>query len=358
VIRPAVLPPSAGPLPAARARAIAGALVRWFRRGHRDLPWRRSRDPYAVWISEVRLQQTRVGVVVPYYERFLARFPDVATLAAAPLDDVLTGWAGLGYYRRARQLHAAAGAIVRDHAGRLPAGEEELLALPGIGRYTAGAIRSIAYGERASLVDGNVARVLSRLFALPGGPGDGAWEKRLWALATALVPAADPSAFNQGLMELGATVCTPRSPRCGACPLARSCEARAQGRPETFPRAKARAKVVRVERWAWVCARQPDGAILMRRREDDEHNAGQWEVPLSAPDAAGPPDGARHLGAIRHGILARDSRVEAWALPAATARRAAAGAFAGARWCPRGELGRRPVTTITRKVLALLEVRR
>ncbi len=212
--------------------------MRWFRAGHRDLPWRRTREPYRVWVSEIMLQQTRVEVVVPYYERFVARFPTPHALADAPLDDVLAAWSGLGYYRRARQLHAAAALVVREHAGDLPADDEALRALPGIGRYTAGAIRSIAFGHAAPIVDGNVARVLSRLFALAGGPGDAAWEKRLWTLAAALVPAADPSAFNQGLMELGATVCTPRAPRCDACPLARFCKAHAAGREEAFPPAK------------------------------------------------------------------------------------------------------------------------
>ncbi len=333
------------------ARAIAGALVRWFRRGHRDLPWRRTRDPYAVWVSEIMLQQTRVEVVVPYYERFLARFPAVDTLATAPLDEVLAQWAGLGYYRRARQLHAAAGSIVRDHAGRLPEPEDALRGLPGIGRYTAGAIRSIAFGLPAPIVDGNVARVLSRLFALAGGPGEAAWEKRLWGLATALVPAADPSAFNQGLMELGATVCTPRAPRCDACPLARFCQARGHGRPEAYPPPKARARVERVERWALVSTRRSDGALWLCRRADDGPNAGQWEFPLVAPRAAGPPAGARILGAIRHGILARDYRIRAYAVPAATARQAAR---AGA-WVERGALAGRHITTVTRKILALME---
>lgn len=348
-MRRATTPPAPAERPE-RARAIAGALVRWFRRGHRDLPWRRTQDPWAVWVSEVMLQQTRVDVVVPYYERFLARFPAVGALATAPLDDVLAGWAGLGYYRRARQLHAAAGSVVRDHAGRVPSDEEALRALPGIGRYTAGAIRSIAFGARAPIVDGNVARVLSRLFALPGGPGDAAWERRLWSLATALVPAADPSSFNQGLMELGATVCTPRAPRCDTCPLARFCRARALGRPEAFPPPKPRPRVERVERWALVGTRSRDGALWLRRRDDDEHNAGQWEFPLVAPAADGPPGGARILGAIRHGILARDYRIRAYAVPAAAARRAAAGA-----WVEPGRLDGRVVTTVTRKILALLE---
>jgi A/G-specific adenine glycosylase len=245
---------SAPAAPPAHARALSGALVRWVRRDHRDLPWRLGRDPYAIWVSEIMLQQTRVEVVVPYYERFLERFPDVEALAAAPLDDVLRAWAGLGYYRRARQLHAAAAIVARDHHGRLPADEAALRALPGIGRYTAGAIRSIAFGEPAPIVDGNVARVLSRLFALPGGPGDSVWERRLWTLAGQLVPATDPSAFNQGLMELGATVCTPRSPRCAACPLARHCRALAEGRPEAYPPPRPRPKLVSVARPAWCSA--------------------------------------------------------------------------------------------------------
>ena len=298
------------------------------------------------------LQQTRVEVVVPYFERFLERFPSVEALADAPLDDVLTRWAGLGYYRRARQLHAAAGSIAREHAGRLPDDEDALRALPGVGRYTAGAIRSIAYGLPAPIVDGNVARVLSRLFALPGGPGEAAWEKRLWALAAALVPRADPSSFNQGLMELGAVVCVPRAPRCEVCPLQHFCQAFSLGRPEAFPPPRARARVERVELWALVCARR-DGALLLRRRAEDEPNAGQWEFPLVAPSAKGPPAGARLLGSVRHGILARDYRIRAYAVSALAVRRTRA--FTGARWWPRTALTTRPVTTVTRKILALKE---
>jgi A/G-specific adenine glycosylase len=333
--------------------AIARALVRWFRRAHRDLPWRRTRDPYAVWVSEIMLQQTRVDVVVPYFERFLARFPAVGALAEAPLDDVLAQWAGLGYYRRARQLHAAAGAIVREHAGAVPADEPALRALPGIGRYTAGAIRSIAFGEPAPIVDGNVARVLSRLFALKGGPGDAAWEKRLWELAASLVPASDPSAFNQGLMELGATVCTPRAPRCPACPLARHCRAHALGRPETFPPPRPRPPVERVDLWALVARRARDEALWLAQKPAGEPNAGQWEFPLVEPSPSGPPDGARVLGAIRHAILARDYRIRAWAVSAAEARRRAS---SGA-WIAPGRPGARAITTVTRKILAVMEPR-
>jgi A/G-specific adenine glycosylase len=279
----------------------------------------------------------------------------VEALAAAPLDDVLRAWAGLGYYRRARQLHAAAAIVARDHHGRLPADEAALRALPGIGRYTAGAIRSIAFGEPAPIVDDNVARVLSRLFALPGGPGDSVWERRLWTLAGQLVPASDPSAFNQGLMELGATVCTPRSPRCAACPLARHCRALAEGRPEAYPPPRPRPKLVRVARWAFVCARAKDGALYLARLGEDEPNAGQWEFPLLTPGPEGPPPGARSLGTIRHGILARDYRIEAYALPLATARRASPAPWAAGAWVTRDGLATRPITTVTRKILSLLE---
>jgi A/G-specific adenine glycosylase len=336
---------------ATKSATVSRALVRWFRRAHRDLPWRRTRDPYAIWLSEIMLQQTRVEAVVPHYERFLARFPTVHALALAPADDVLHAWSGLGYYRRARQLHAAAAVVVREHAGALPDADEALRALPGIGRYTAGAIRSIAFGEPAPIVDGNVARVLSRVYALPGGPGDARWAARLWKLAAALVPAKDPSSFNQGLMELGATVCTPRAPRCSACPLAAQCAAHARGREEAFPRSKKRPAARRVTLWAIVRVRTRDGAVLMRRRAVDEVNAGQWEVPLRAPGMAATPRGARALGRVRHGILQTNYAVEAFV----AAGRGAAGAKAGQRWITPKERAALPVTTLTRKLLKLLD---
>lgn len=291
------------------------------------------------------LQQTRVDVVVPYYNRFVLRFATVHALADARLDDVLHAWSGLGYYRRARQLHAAAEQVVRDHGGMLPADEAALRALPGIGRYTAGAIRSIAFGQAAPIVDGNVARVLSRLFALEGGPGEAAWEKRLWTLAAQLVPASDPSAFNQGLMELGATVCLPRAPRCNECPLAGFCKAHALGREEKFPPAKQRAPSERIERWALVTIRPSDGAVLLRRRSKDEHNAEQWEVPVIEPQSD-VPTGARESGTITHSILLRRYRIRV---------------FIGEDHTPRPEYefiapGRGKalaLTTITRKALAI-----
>jgi len=327
-----------------RGRALAGALVRWFRASNRDLPWRRTRDPYAIWVSEIMLQQTRVEAVVPYYDRFVQRFPTVHALADAPLDDVLHAWSGLGYYRRARQLHAAAAAVVRDHAGALPSDDDALRALPGIGRYTAGAIRSIAFGHAAPIVDGNVARVLSRLFALKGGPGETSWEKRLWTLAAQLVPAADPSAFNQGLMELGATVCLPRAPRCDACPLAKFCKAFALGRSESFPPPKPRAKALRVNLTAVVRTRA--GAILMRQRGADEHNAGMWEVALRDPE---PVDADKAVATIRHAILSSDYRI------AVVPRRVVAGkAPRGQCWVGPEERKRLALTTITKKVLKAL----
>jgi A/G-specific adenine glycosylase len=332
--------------------AVSRALVRWFTRAHRDLPWRRTRDPYAIWVSEIMLQQTRVEAVVPHYERFLARFPSVHALAGAPADDVLHAWSGLGYYRRARQLHAAAAVVVREHAGLLPMDETALLALPGIGRYTAGAIRSIAFGKPAPIVDGNVARVLSRLYALRGAPGEATRERRLWELATALVPAGHASEFNQGLMELGATVCVPRAPRCDACPLAALCVAHARGREEAFPPPRLRAAPTRVTRWAVARVRAKDGAVLMRKRGAAEVNAGQWEVPLTAPTAR-PPRGALRVGGVRHGILKTAYAVEAYLVRVAGSTQARAPR--GQRWIAATDRATLPLTTLTRKLLALLD---
>jgi A/G-specific adenine glycosylase len=200
-------------------KRLRAALLAWFDRNRRELPWRRTRDPYAIWLSEVMLQQTQVATVIPYWERFLARFPTVTALAEAPLDEVLSLWSGLGYYSRARNLHRAANEVVARHGGALPASHAALLALPGFGRYTAGAVASIAFGLPEPLVDGNVARVFSRACAIEGAPGDREREKKLWAEAARWVQGERPGELNQALMELGATVCTARSPRCGLCPL-------------------------------------------------------------------------------------------------------------------------------------------
>ncbi len=284
------------------AKGIRASLARWFSKARRELPWRRSpADPYAVWLSEIMLQQTTVAAVVPYFERFLARFPTVEALAAAPLDDVLRSWAGLGYYRRARHLHAAAKLLARDG---FPRTVEGLLELPGVGPYTAGAIASIAFDEPAPLVDGNVARVLSRLFRVPGDPRTGAAKKTLWQLAGELVPSRGASVHNQALMELGALVCSPTSPSCAECPLAAACAARAAGDvtrfPELAPRAKPKA---RRDLALAVVAR---ARVLVAKRRADEVWGGLWELPrvtLLADESDA--DAVRRLGRELLGCAAR-----------------------------------------------------
>ena len=198
---------------------VRGALLGWYRRHKRDLPWRRTRDPYAIWLSETMLQQTRVETVIPYYERFLARFPSVQALAEAAPDEVSKLWSGLGYYSRARNLHAAARKVVDGYGGELPSDVAALQELPGIGRYTAGAVASIAFDRAAPIVDGNVARVLARLLDLRDDVSAPATQQRLWAEAEALARGPKPGDLNQSLMELGALICTPRAPKCLLCPL-------------------------------------------------------------------------------------------------------------------------------------------
>ncbi|HEY8426965.1 MAG TPA: A/G-specific adenine glycosylase [Sandaracinaceae bacterium] len=245
---------------------MRGALLDWYDANKRDLPWRRTRDPYAVWVSEIMLQQTRVETVVPYYERFLARFPTAAALAAASEDEVLASWSGLGYYRRARLLHAGVREVVERYGGEVPRDAEARRSLPGVGRYTAGAIGSICFDREEPVVDGNVARVLSRAFAIEHPLGTSASERALWEHAGALVRGPRPGDLNQALMELGARVCTPLSPRCGECPIARECAARAQGRTAELPVPKPRKPPVRVE-VAAVVATRADGSVALVRSE-------------------------------------------------------------------------------------------
>jgi A/G-specific adenine glycosylase len=262
--------------------ALVAPLVQWYGKARRDLPWRRTTDPYAIWLSETMLQQTRVETVLPYYERFLSRMPSVASLAEATEDEVLNLWSGLGYYRRARMLHAAARRVAREHGGRLPSTVEQLRELEGVGPYTAGAVASIAFGRRAPLVDGNVARVLARLFAVREdikGPG----AARVWDIAGKLVEGnpGHPGDWNQALMELGATVCTPQ-PRCEACPVAGACRARAAGIERELPVVSPKRAPVPVRRVALVLA-SPD-AVLLARRKRDALFGGLWEPPgIDAP---------------------------------------------------------------------------
>jgi A/G-specific adenine glycosylase len=258
-------------------RALRRSLLRWYRANRRDLPWRRTRDPYAIWVSELMLQQTRVETVIPYYARFLERFPDVATLAEAPLDDVLSLWAGLGYYSRARNLHRAAQTLVRERGGRLPDDAEALRSLPGIGRYTAGAVASIAFDRPEPVVDGNVVRVLTRLHGIADDVRQPRVDRRLWELAGELVKGAGPGDLNQALMELGARVCTPRAPRCLACPWVGECRAHREGNAEALPVRPAKARPRAVHAVAGVVER--DGRWLVVQRPPQGLLGGLWELP-------------------------------------------------------------------------------
>ena len=260
--------------PTGRAR---GALLRWYRRARRDLPWRHTSDPYRVWISEAMLQQTRVETVIPYYHRFLDRFPDVAALAGAELDDVLGAWQGLGYYSRARNLKRAAEHVVECCGGELPDTADALRELPGVGRYTAGAVASIAFDRPEPIVDGNVARVLSRFHGLTEDPKSRAGQKRLWEEAERLVRGRSPGDLNQALMELGATVCTPRSPECPRCPVRADCVALRGGDPEALPAGGKRPKVRDITAVAALVERR--GRVLAVRRPETGLLGGLWDLP-------------------------------------------------------------------------------
>jgi A/G-specific adenine glycosylase len=259
---------------------IARLVIAHFRAHKRDMPWRQTRDPYAIWVSEIMLQQTRVAAVIPYYQRWMKRFPTVRALAEAPLDDVLAAWSGLGYYSRARNLHRGAQHVIAHLGGALPRSIKELRAIPGIGAYTAGAVASIAFDMPEPLVDGNVARVLARLHALEGDIKSSATTRTLWKLAAELVPERAPGDFNQGLMELGATVCTPARPGCPVCPLRDPCRARAAGRelelPRTAARKPARSLPLIDARALWITHKDQ---VLLARRAPQGLYGGLWELP-------------------------------------------------------------------------------
>ena len=257
--------------------AIRRALLAWFTKNARDLPWRRTKAPYRVWVSEIMLQQTRVEAVTPYYQRFLKAFPSARALADAHEDKVLKLWEGLGYYTRARNLHRAAKILVQERRGRFPRTAEEWLELPGIGRYTAGAIASIAFGERAPVLDGNVKRVLSRLFRVEAPIGSADAERLFWALAEALVPPKRPGDFNQSMMELGARICLPKRPRCDECAVARHCEALASGRQSELPRRREKKAARRHDIVVGVIER--NGRYLLGKRPAHGLLAGLWEFP-------------------------------------------------------------------------------
>jgi A/G-specific adenine glycosylase len=324
-------------------------LLAWYARNRRDLPWRRSADPYAIWVSEIMLQQTRVAVVVERYQAFLLRFPSLVSLALGTEEDVLALWSGLGYYRRARMLHKAARFVADSHGGNLPATAAELRTLPGIGAYTAAAIASIAYGEPVAVVDGNVERVLCRLEGWEaGGKGAAALRQKIEAMAARLLDSGQPGDFNQSMMELGATVCLPRNPQCLVCPLASHCKTRGEHR--TAPRAKmtscevAYALAVRTLRHADKRSRE----VLLEKRPDTlTVMPGLWELPaLKEKDV---PDEELRV-TVRHAIMQVNYYVrirtvfedDAEALTVAGAER---------RWVPLGEAAGMALTGLARKVL-------
>jgi len=257
--------------------AIRPALLKWYARRRRDFPWRRTRDPYRVWASEIMLKQTRVETVEPYFRRFVRRFPSVRALAQAAPDAVMKAWEGLGYYARARNFPPAAKTVCSDSGGRLPQSPQELMRLPGIGRSTAGAISSIAFNYAAPVLDGNVARVLCRLFRVRRNPKESVTRSRLWLIAGRLLPPNRAGDFNQALMDLGATVCVPRNPRCALCPLRNLCLARAHGEQERLP--------VKAKRTATSCHEAAVGVVwrggrlLIDRRKPDGLLGGLWEFP-------------------------------------------------------------------------------
>jgi len=294
--------------------SFAARLIRWQRqRGRHDLPWQNTRDAYRIWLSEIMLQQTQVATVIPYYQRFLERFPDVQTLAAAPVDAVLEHWAGLGYYARARNLHRCAQAVVEEHGGVFPQDPQQLASLPGIGRSTAAAIAAFAFGARAAILDGNVKRVLARCFGIEGFPGSAAVEKEMWRLAESLLPAAQIEAqigaYTQGIMDLGATLCGRANPACGDCPMAGICVARRDGRQAELPVAKPGKPLPRREVSMLVLT---DGChVLLERRPPAGIWGGLLALPEGSEKSAGSEKGADSFAA-RHGCRL----VEARELPA------------------------------------------
>jgi A/G-specific adenine glycosylase len=343
-------------------------LLGWFRQFQRDLPWRTARGAYRVWVSEIMLQQTRVAAVIPYYQRFLERFPDVYALAEAPEAELLRLWSGLGYYRRARHLQRAARQIVAQHKGEFPRKLPDALALPGIGAYTAAAILSIAYGAPLAVLDGNVARVLARLFAMDGDLRQGPRWRALEEQAAALLDRREPGNWNQAMMELGATLCTPRSPQCLLCPVATFCEARRLGIVEVLPEKRKKREAVRVTLAAAVFVDRKGKTLLLAppqksadRRPADHLPAlvsGMWHFPtivvvenpelelLESLHTQGvAPLELVALPLVRHAVTYRDIRIVPFGVPCAKLPR-----FPRAKPLPLGDLSALPISNLTRKV--------
>ncbi len=319
--------------------AFRRALLRWYDQHRRDLPWRKTRDPYRIWLSEIMLQQTRVAAVLDHYRIFLKRFPNVQALAAATEDAVLAAWSGLGYYRRARSLHQCAKELVRKHRGRFPQTGEALQTLPGIGRYTAAAIASIAFAEPVAVVDGNVERVLQRLTAI------NLTAPQTWQHAQALLASSRPGDFNQAMMELGATVCLPRQPRCPACPLRKWCvaangtitmESRAPSPGRTLPRNQTR----RIWKEIRCVLYQRNGQVrLVQRPKESPLMPGMWELPQMPPKRSRTPVSVPWR-TFRHSITVTDYTVHVHKTP-----------VAAGKWVPVASISHFPITGMTRKIL-------
>jgi A/G-specific adenine glycosylase len=352
------------PLPS--VASLRARLLAWYERGHRDLPWRRVRDSWPIWVSEIMLQQTRVETVLPYYDRFLARFRDARALAGAQLADVLAHWSGLGYYRRARHLHEAAAQVVREHDGEFPREVDAARKLPGIGRSTAGAIVSIAYGVRAPVLDGNVKRVLARLFALRGDPDAKPLEERLWELAHSLVDCERPGDVNQVLMELGATVCLPfAAARCEECPVRALCRARARAIVAELPEKRTKAPLVAQ---TWLCAvANRGGRRLLHERPAGGLLQGMWEFPtFEAPPGLTAEEAAPHLAKALRARFDADFRIGRELLThrqVVSNRKVTQRVYAAtpsgrlsdaARWLDDVEIESRGITMATRRILARL----
>ena len=271
--------------------SFAAKLLHWHREhGRHDLPWQRDVEPYRVWVSEIMLQQTQVATVIPYYERFMQRFPDVVTLADARLDDVLHYWSGLGYYARARNLHKAAVAVRDEHGGRFPSSFDKVVALPGIGRSTAGAVLALSHGQRHPILDGNVKRVLARYFMVDGWPGNKPVADKLWGHAERLTPDTDVAAYTQAIMDLGATLCTRANPACLLCPVQAECRAFAAGEPERYPGSKPRRdRRVRTTR---VVVAAGEAGVFLERRAPAGIWGGLWCLP-ELPEGETPSDWCR-----------------------------------------------------------------
>ena len=323
--------------PAAKLKRFRANLLNWFGQQQRDLPWRRTKDPYAIWLSEIMLQQTRVAAAISYFDRFLARFPDYAALAVAPEEDVLRHWAGLGYYYRARNMQKAARQMCELSA--FPRDYDTILSLPGVGDYTAAAVASIAFDLPHAVVDGNVVRVISRLFA------ENEDRKQVTEVAGKLLDRQQPGDFNQAMMELGATICLPKNPHCLLCPAAQMCRARELGAQDEFPSPKAKPKNKQIERSVFWIERR--GKVLAWQRPTHARlMPGFWELPEREHLPTVVP--TSELGAFRHGITVHDYRVKVW-------RALVPRAFGNCHWLEIRELAHFPLSTIFKKALRVLE---